>query len=190
MSGSSLLSESAAATQAFGEALAARVRAGDVILLHGDLGSGKTTLAQGIIGGLGVDAPAASPTFTIANEYAGVDASGNPLAVAHLDLYRLGDDAALDSIGLDDYLNPTTGITLIEWPERAADRLGSGMLLVQLAPAGAEGRLICLAELGDAGRYSWLESLVRDSVSQIRGIAAAPPDDTPGTTSPASPPAD
>lgn len=103
----------AAATEAFGAALAPHLRAGDVIALDGALGAGKTTLARGILRGLGHDGDVASPTFPIVLAY---DPPDTRLAVAHVDLYRIEDPAEIDELGLDDVL--VDGALLIEWPER------------------------------------------------------------------------
>jgi tRNA threonylcarbamoyladenosine biosynthesis protein TsaE len=129
-------SGSAAETEALGARIAERLRAGDVVLLSGDLGAGKTTLIRGACRALGVSGPVTSPTFTIGQRY-----EGERLAVSHLDLYRLetleGEDPAL----LDDYLGPD-GIAFVEWPGAGAGRLGRPALEVRLAHAGEERRRI------------------------------------------------
>ena len=113
------------ATQAVGRALGGMLRAGDVVLLSGSLGAGKTCLTQGVAWGLGVREHARSPTFVLANEYAG------RLPVFHLDLYRIeGADEALD-MGLDEYLNGDA-VTIIEWAEKAQDAMPREHLLVEL----------------------------------------------------------
>ena len=155
---------SAAETVALGERLGRHLTAGDVILLHGDLGSGKTTIAQGLLAGLGVSGPTPSPTFTLVNEYDGTTAAGDPVRVYHLDLYRLASEADLDSIGLDDYLVPSNGISLIEWPERAAARLDGDFLLLEITPHGEERRQFRLSPLPpDSQRFPWLRTLRRSS---------------------------
>ncbi len=147
------------ATRALGQGLGRRLSYGDVVLLHGDLGSGKTTLAQGILTGLGVTGPAPSPSFTLINEYQGETAAGDALRVYHLDLYRLRDDADFESIGLDDYLAPEGGISLIEWPERAASYFDDDFLLVEITPAGDDRRQLRLSAMPpDASRFAWLGS--------------------------------
>lgn len=154
----SLLSESRDATIAAGRALGQRLSPGDVVLLHGDLGSGKTTLAQGILAGLGVTGPTPSPTFTLINQYEGQTTGGGTIPVYHLDLYRLRDDAELDVIGLDDYLAPEDGISIVEWPERAAARLDGEYLLIELVTAGDDRRQLRLSTLPvDLPRFAWLE---------------------------------
>lgn len=159
----SLRTESREATVAVGRELGRRLSAGDVVLLHGDLGSGKTTIAQGILTGLGVAGPTPSPTFTLINEYPGQIAAGQAIRICHLDLYRLQDDADLDGIGLDAYLAPTDGISLIEWPERAASRLDGEFLLIELATTGDDRRLLRLSTLpAGTPRFGWLEQIRYD----------------------------
>jgi tRNA threonylcarbamoyladenosine biosynthesis protein TsaE len=104
-------------TEAVGAELAARLRPGDVVLVTGELGSGKTTFVRGAGRALGVTDPVTSPTFTIGHIY-----EGGSVEVAHLDLYRLlslsGEDPGL----LDDYLTPQR-VGFVEWPEAAAPQL-------------------------------------------------------------------
>jgi tRNA threonylcarbamoyladenosine biosynthesis protein TsaE len=107
-------------TTALGALLARGLRAGDVILLRGDLGAGKTHFARGVAAGLGIPGPIPSPTFTLVYEYDGVNAAGERVPLAHIDLYRLGDGGDLDSFGLDEYLGGRWA-TVIEWPERAVN---------------------------------------------------------------------
>ena len=102
-------------TEAVGAELAARLRPGDVVLVSGELGSGKTTFVRGACRALGVAGPVTSPTFAVGQLYRG-QRDGRPLEVAHLDLYRLpfllaGEDPGL----LEDYLTPER-IGFVEWP--------------------------------------------------------------------------
>lgn len=99
-------------TRAVGRAIGAAARAGDVVLLSGGLGAGKTALAQGILRGLGSDEFARSPTFVLVNEYRA------RLTVYHMDLYRLDTLAEIDGLGLDDYLFGD-GLCVIEWADKA-----------------------------------------------------------------------
>ncbi len=128
--------KSAAETEALGARIAERLRPGGVVLLFGDLGSGKTTLVRGACRALGVTGPVTSPTFTIGQRY-----EGGRLPVSHLDLYRLetleGEDPAL----LDDYLGPN-GVAFVEWPAAGAGKLGRPALEVRLAHQGEERRRI------------------------------------------------
>lgn len=114
-----IVSDTPDATRTLGIRLAHLLRPGDVVLLHGDLGAGKTTLTQGIAQGLGITEPVQSPTFTIVAEHDGHALDGTPLRLYHLDLYRLGGEDDLEGIGFDDLLAPADGVTIIEWPERA-----------------------------------------------------------------------
>lgn len=149
-----ILTHSAPDSQALGERLGRLATVGTLMLLHGDLGAGKTTLTQGIARGLGIVAPIQSPTFTLVAEYDGHDGAGNPLRLYHLDLYRLTDASELDSFGFDDYLTPSDGVTVVEWPERAGSRLPPAYLLVQLAQAGAGQREITVEAIPPDGPYA------------------------------------
>ncbi|HEX5526944.1 MAG TPA: tRNA (adenosine(37)-N6)-threonylcarbamoyltransferase complex ATPase subunit type 1 TsaE [Solirubrobacterales bacterium] len=127
---------SAAETEALGARIAERLGPGDVVLLSGDLGTGKTTLVRGACRALGVGGPVTSPTFTIGQRY-----EGGRLPVSHLDLYRLqtleGEDPAL----LDDYLGPA-GVAFVEWPDAGAGQLGRPALAIRLSHQGEERRRI------------------------------------------------
>ena len=103
----------AAATEAFGAALAPALRPGDVVALYGTLGAGKTTLARGLLRGLGHDGDVASPTFPIVQAYAPPDTN---IPLWHVDLYRIEDASELDEIGLGEALREAA--LVIEWPER------------------------------------------------------------------------
>jgi tRNA threonylcarbamoyladenosine biosynthesis protein TsaE len=107
-------------TTALGARLGQGLRVGDVVLLRGDLGAGKTHFARGIAAGLSIPGPIPSPTFTLVYEYDGENVAGERVPLAHIDLYRLGEGGDLDSIGLDDYLSGAWA-AVIEWPERAVN---------------------------------------------------------------------
>ncbi len=141
MTGSELLVESGSSgeTAAIGAALAAWLRDGDVVMLHGDLGSGKTTLAKGIADALRIDAVVSSPSFALVNEYdAGMFAAVTRLY--HIDLFRLHGSDELASIGYEDFIAPSDGATLVEWPERAGELLPDRYLLIEIVAAGANRR--------------------------------------------------
>ena len=148
-------------TVRLGARLGRVVRAGDVVLLRGDLGAGKTHFARGIAGGLGIDGPVPSPTFTLANEYAGTNAAGEPVPLAHLDLYRLGESGDLDSVGLADYVNGMWA-AVIEWPERAMDDgfVPASYLDIALADAGEGERQVIFTAHGVAVRL--LDAVIGD----------------------------
>ena len=162
-SGIDLVSSSAEQTREIGAPIGRRLRAGDLVLLHGDLGAGKTTLAQGIARGLGVADYVQSPTFTLVNEHEGRTADGWPIVLYHLDLYRLAGDEDLDSFGFDDYLTPVDGVSLIEWPERAATHLSDSYLLVRLEVLGEGKRRLLIEPVpAGAGYAAWLRDLRRE----------------------------
>ena len=104
-----IISHSPAETFAHGRALAATLRAGDVLALDGDLGAGKTHFVKGIAAGLGCEGDVTSPTFTLVHEY-----TGGRLPLFHFDFYRLDSEDETLRIGLDDYLGGG-GVLVIEW---------------------------------------------------------------------------
>lgn len=119
-----MMSRSPKETRAAGRQLAGRVRPGDVLLLSGPLGSGKTTFVQGIAEGLGAERRPSSPSFIIMNEYAirarkSESGTSNQAAVLrHLDLYRLSDQAVeMDRLGLAELLRDPSAITVVEWAD-------------------------------------------------------------------------
>lgn len=108
-----ILLADADATERFGSALAPLLRAGDVVALSGALGAGKTTLARGVLRGLGFEGDVASPTFPIVQAYAPPETR---LPLWHVDLYRIGRADEFEELGLDEARE--TAALLIEWPER------------------------------------------------------------------------
>lgn len=133
-----LESASAAETEAIGARLAERLGPGDVVLVRGDLGAGKTTLIRGACRALGVEGHVTSPTFTIGQCYRG------RVPVSHLDLYRLGGLEGEDPALLDDYLDPDS-VAFVEWPAIAEPELAGRRLLdVRLEHAGGDRRRIRL----------------------------------------------
>ena len=106
-----LRSDSPDQTRLLGERLGGLLQAGDVVLLHGTLGAGKTALTQGIGRGLGVTETVNSPTFTLLKEHAG------RLPLYHFDLYRLDDPAEVETLGFEQYFEGD-GVCVVEWAER------------------------------------------------------------------------
>ena len=131
-----LETSSAVETEALGARVAERLQPGDVVLVIGEVGAGKTTLIRGACRALGVTDHVTSPTFTIGQRY-----GGGRLPVSHLDLYRLqtleGEDPAL----LEDYLGGE-GVAFVEWPDAGAERLGRPALELRLAHLGGDRRRI------------------------------------------------
>jgi tRNA threonylcarbamoyladenosine biosynthesis protein TsaE len=123
-------------TERLGRAVGARLRAGDVVVLSGPLGAGKTVLARGIGAGLGVRGPITSPTFVIAREHPSLP-GGRGVPLVHVDAYRLGGNAELDDLDLDTDL--LAAAVVVEWGEGLAERLADEHLLIRLARRGADG---------------------------------------------------
>ena len=137
-----LRSGSAAETEAAGEKLAAALGPGDVVVISGEMGAGKTTLIRGACRALGVEGPITSPTFTIGQRY-----GGGRIPVSHLDLYRLGGLEDEDPALLDDYLDETS-VAFVEWPAAAEpDLAGRRLLEVRITHLGDDRRQI---EIGSA----------------------------------------
>ena len=149
-----ITTDSAAATRALGGRLGQILMAGDLLLLHGDLGAGKTALAQGIIAARRPGMTAQSPTFTLINPYPSTEA--DPVPLYHLDLYRLDGPDDLDSIGFDDLVADAGAIILVEWPERLGADLPADYLLVSLTERDPESRSIHLRAVPADGRHARL----------------------------------
>ncbi len=134
-------------TRAFGEHLAARLEPGDLVILTGDLGAGKTTLTQGIGAGLGVRGAITSPTFVIARIHPSV--SDGP-SLVHVDAYRLGGSAELDDLDLDTDIDEA--VTVVEWGEGLAESLSGDRLELSLKRAEGDERTITLTPVGPRWR--------------------------------------
>ena len=128
-------SDSPEDTEAAGARLAKDLTPGDVVLVSGELGSGKTTFVRGACRALGVADRVTSPTFTIGQVYSGA------VEVAHLDLYRLRTLAREDPALLDDYLTPER-IGFLEWPDAAEPRLEDVRARVRIEHAGGDRRVL------------------------------------------------
>ncbi len=129
------LTSTAAETEALGADLAARLRPGDVVLVSGDLGAGKTTFVRGALRALGVDGPVTSPTFTLARRY-----HADGVEVSHLDLHRLAGIDAEDEALLADEVGPDR-IAFVEWPE-VGDLPAPVAARVRLEHAGGDARVV------------------------------------------------
>ena len=135
---SALRTTSGAETEALAARLAPELRAGVVIALSGEMGTGKTTFVRGACRALGVTAPVTSPTFTLVHEY-----RGGRLPLIHVDLYRL-ERADLDEIGLDQDL-ADKGVVAVEWSERLSRRI-NGALVVKITDQGDDRRSIEISD--------------------------------------------
>jgi len=143
--------ETAAGMRALGKRLATLLRAGDLVILSGSLGAGKTTLVQGIGDGLGVRGPVTSPTFVIARIHPSL--TGGPDLV-HADAYRLASPAEVDDLDLDEAMD--SSVTVVEWGGGLAEGLAGDRLEVTITPLDAtatpgEPRAVCIA--GHGGRW-------------------------------------
>lgn len=141
------VSEGPDETEALGRALSSELRGGEIILLRGHLGAGKSVLARGVALGLHASEWKGSPTFTLINEYETLP------AMYHADLYRLT-QAEVEDLGLEEYARPDS-VLLVEWPERDYDFLvslaASEAIDVNIAYAGPERRSISIARAASGG---------------------------------------
>jgi tRNA threonylcarbamoyladenosine biosynthesis protein TsaE len=159
----------ATAMRGLGRRLAALLRPGDLVVLTGSLGAGKTTLVQGIGHGLGVRGPVTSPTFVIARVHPKLDGRGP--ALVHADAYRLGSRAEVDDLDLDADLEGS--VTVVEWGEGLVEDLAEGHLEIRITmgePAAQPGA----AASGPAGAEAPDEArTLRVAVTGERWEAAA-----------------
>lgn len=134
-----LYSQSAKMLLCIGQSIAGALLQGDVVLLEGPMGAGKTTLAQGIAKGLGISGPVTSPTFTILRCYEAA------VPLYHFDLYRLSDEDEFFAAGLEEFL-PGQGIALVEWPQNAPGAMPQKRVTITLSYEG-EGRKLVVEGL-------------------------------------------
>ena len=138
-----VITENVKETEAFGEYLGEILEPGDIVTLSGELGAGKSRLAQGIAYGLGVErsTPITSPTYTILNEYQG------RILLHHFDFYRFQPGEDLRDLGFEEQF-ADDGICLVEWPERLTDEFASGQLKIALTVTGESRREITITPYG------------------------------------------
>lgn len=138
-----MLTKSPEETRALGRTLARQLRAGDVLLLWGDLGAGKSELTRGIAEGLGVTCPVTSPSFTILNVY-----EEGRVPLYHFDWYRLNSVEELYEMGMDEYLGGD-GVAVVEWPSQCPEAIPECHLAIRLTPAGEDERNVTIAPMGN-----------------------------------------
>ena len=131
-------------TRALGAAIASLARAGDLVLLAGDMGAGKTAFTQGFARGLGVTEQVVSPTFTLARQY-----DGTSLRLNHLDVYRLDHMQEAIDLGLSELIDDDSGVTVIEWGDVVIPALPADFLEIRLAYGFEDDeRLLSLRSVG------------------------------------------
>ena len=149
-------SSSADRTRGLAATVAAACVPGDVLLLSGDLGAGKTTFAQGFGRALGIDEPVTSPTFTLVRQYEVPDGPGGLRVLLHADVYRLEHLAEVADLGLGQLVEDG-GVALVEWGEAADPVLGDGALRLRLEadPDDDDRRTVTLSADGPAWADRW-----------------------------------
>ena len=153
-----LRTSSPAETREGGEAIASLLRARDAVVLTGELGAGKTTFAQGVARGLGIEEPVSSPTFTLVKEYSGI------LDLAHVDVYRLDRIQDVMDLGLDE-LGAGEDVLLVEWGDTIEELLPDERLRIELTSGvdpDDDERSIAISATGAgwAERFAALEAAV------------------------------
>ncbi len=154
--------DSADATRAVAAALGELLVPGDVVLLVGDLGAGKTAFTQGLARGLGVDEPVTSPTFTIVQEYEG------RIPLAHVDVYRLDRVQDLYDLGFDELVDGN-GVTVVEWGDLVEQTVPSEHVVVRIEPGEADTERVLEFSYHGArwrDRQTVVEQALRDRASK------------------------
>ena len=156
-----------AATDALGRALGQRLRAGDLVILSGSLGAGKTTLTKGIAAGMGVRGLVTSPTFVIARVHRPDAGRAQAEPLVHVDAYRLAGAIELDDLDLDTDLEAAA--VVIEWGEGVAERLADDRLIVELTRLPDDSRTAVLTPVGS----SWVRR-TREIAESLSSSGARP----------------
>lgn len=138
-----MITTSAKETRALGARLATILRPGDVLLLFGDMGAGKSELTRGIASGLGIDGPVSSPSFTILQVY-----EDGRVPLYHFDWYRMESVEALYELGMEEYLGGD-GIAVVEWPTRCPEAVPESYLEITFTPLGEDTREITWRSVGN-----------------------------------------
>ena len=163
-----IATSSADETRRVGGGIGRVARPGDVILLHGELGAGKTTLTQGILQGLDGDEYASSPTFVLVSQYEA------RLTLYHVDLYRIDEPGDTFELGLDEILDGD-GLCVVEWAERALDQFPSERLTIELFRTGEQTRSLAI-EASGPGYARYLQEIdIVDTARQSSDRASTGP---------------
>lgn len=142
----SFISQNSQETTEFGRSLAQEFQGGEVLVLTGDLGAGKTCFSQGVAKGLGIKQKVNSPTFVVMKVY-NLKSQNGPKKFCHIDAYRLESAADLIAIGALDYLNRADTVTVIEWAERVKDIWPKGAIHIDIQHRGETTRKINLKKI-------------------------------------------
>lgn len=142
-------------TQKLGKALGAILKPGDVVLLNGDLGAGKTTFTQSVAKGLDIQEIVNSPTFNIVNEY-----DSGSISLFHFDLYRIEDSEELFEIGFEEYFEKD-GVVIIEWAEKFKEEIDSEFLEIYIENRGEERNFVISSE------YPKYEELIKELIENV-----------------------
>ena len=154
--------ESADATRAVASAIGELLVAGDLLLLVGDLGAGKTAFAQGLARGLGIEEPVTSPTFTIVQEYTG------RLRLAHVDVYRLDRVQDLYDLGFDEIVD-SEGVTVVEWGDLVAQVMPADHLVVRIEPGEVDSERVLELSFHGSRWRSRREAVEQAITERVRG---------------------
>lgn len=162
--------DSVEATLALGDEIGSRLRAGDLVILSGSLGAGKTTLTKGIAVGMGVQGLVTSPTFVIARVHRPIGGDPDAVPLVHVDAYRLCGALELDDLDLDTDLEASA--VVIEWGEGVAERLADDRLVVDLTRRPDDSRTAALTAVGS----SWERRLttIRAALESRRVVEPSP----------------
>ena len=144
-------------TRKIGKVIGAGSCPGDLVLLYGELGSGKTCLTQGILWGMGSDEYARSPTFVMISEYK------TSIPLYHMDFYRLDADQNTTEIGIEEYID-NYGVCVIEWPERVPYLAARDHLAIKIKVSGETDRLISLSGIGE--RYTKIIQTLKEDLKE------------------------
>jgi tRNA threonylcarbamoyladenosine biosynthesis protein TsaE len=154
--------ESADATRAVASAIGELLVAGDLLLLVGDLGAGKTAFAQGLARGLGIEEPVTSPTFTIVQEYTG------RLRLAHVDVYRLDRVQDLYDLGFDEIVD-SEGVTVVEWGDLVAQVMPADHLVVRIEPGEVDSERVLELSFHGSRWRSRRDAVEQAITERVRG---------------------
>lgn len=160
-----IITGSAGQTQALASALGRYLEPGDMIVLTGDLGAGKTCFTQGLAGGLGVTGRVSSPTYTIIHVHEG------RLPLYHFDLYRLDTPQQLEAIGYEDYFFGP-GVTVIEWGDKVVELLPGDYLTVEFHRSAKDDEMRILKFISRGKRSAELKKDIGDAAGRLKLIPA------------------